>query len=225
MGQSSNDSFPDGHAHRRGVRRSHDDLIPALRASAPGRSPQRPTHSPTSSRSAAPICRMPRRSPSARSSPATPPRSRCGIARVEACLPRSTALAQGGTAVGTGLNAHAGLRRGFRRRAAAADRPALRHRAQQVRGPGRPRRHRRGLRRAQHARRLADQDRQRHPPARLRPALRHRRVAAAGERARLLDHAGQGQSDPGRGADHGRRPRSWAITSPSPSPAARDISS
>ena len=46
---------------------------------------------------------------------------------------------------------------------------------------------------------LADravQDRQRHPPARLGPALRPRRADPAGERARLLDHARQGQSDP-----------------------------
>jgi len=32
-----------------------------------------------------------------------------GVARVEACLPRIWPLAQGGTAVGTGLNAHAGF--------------------------------------------------------------------------------------------------------------------
>ena len=43
---------------------------------------------------------------------------------------------------------------------------------------------------------VAVQDRQRHPPARLGPALRPRRTDPAGERARLLDHAGQGQPDP-----------------------------
>jgi fumarate hydratase class II len=32
-----------------------------------------------------------------------------GVARVEACLPRIWPLAQGGTAVGTGLNAHPGF--------------------------------------------------------------------------------------------------------------------
>jgi fumarate hydratase class II len=42
-----------------------------------------------------------------------------GIARVEACLPRLYPLAQGGTAVGTGLNARAGFAEGF---AAAAAR-------------------------------------------------------------------------------------------------------
>src|SRR6185437_11133722 len=38
---------------------------------------------------------------------------------------------------------------------------------------------------------------------RLGPARRHRRDPPARERARILDHAGQGQSDPMRGADHG----------------------
>ena len=51
-------------------------------------------------------------------------------------------------------------------------------------------------RRAQHARGQPDQDRQRHPAARLGPALRPRRAEAARERARQLDHAGQGQPDP-----------------------------
>ena len=42
----------------------------------------------------------------------------------------------------------------------------------------------------------ADEDRQRHALARLRPALRAWRTAVAGKRAGLLDHARQGQSDP-----------------------------
>ena len=53
---------------------------------------------------------------------------------------------------------------------------------------------------------IAVEDRQRHPPARLRPALRPRRAEAARERAGQLDHAGQGQPDPVRDADDGRRP-------------------
>ena len=61
-------------------------------------------------------------------------------------------------------------------------------------------------RRAERARGRPVQDRQRHPPARLRPALGPRRTDPAGERARLLDHARQGQSDPDRGADHGVQP-------------------
>ncbi len=39
----------------------------------------------------------------------------------------------------------------------------------------------------------------------LRPARRLRRTDDPGERARFIDHAGQGESDPGRGADDDRR--------------------
>ena len=115
-------------------------------------------------------------------------------------------LAQGGTAVGTGLNAKprfAALFAKTRRRDHAA---ALHQRAEQVRGARLARRLRVRARRAQRARHRPVQDRQRHPPARLRAALGPRRTDPAGERARLLDHAGQGQSDPVRGADHGVLP-------------------
>ena len=61
-----------------------------------------------------------------------------GIERVEACLPHLYPLAQGGTAVGTGLNAKTGFAEEFAAETRAADRPALRHRAEQVRGAGRP---------------------------------------------------------------------------------------
>ena len=54
---------------------------------------------------------------------------------------------------------------------------------------------------------LADQDRQRRALARLGPALRPRRDPHPRERAGQLDHAGQGEPDPVRGADHGARPR------------------
>jgi fumarate hydratase class II len=50
---------------------------------------------------------------------------------------------------------------------------------------------------------IADQDRQRHTPARLRPALRAWANCVCPETSRQLDHAGQGQPDPGRDADHG----------------------
>ncbi len=42
-----------------------------------------------------------------------------GVERIKACLPRLLALAQGGTAVGTGLNAKAGFAEEFARQAAA----------------------------------------------------------------------------------------------------------
>ena len=60
-------------------------------------------------------------------------------------------------------------------------------------------------RRDPHAGDRPDQDRQRPALARLGAALRPRRAAPAGERARLVDHARQGQPDAVRGADDGLR--------------------
>ena len=57
-----------------------------------------------------------------------------------------------------------------------ADRPAVRHRAQQVRGAGFLRRRGACARRAEDAGRVADENRQRHPLAGERAALRHRRT-------------------------------------------------
>ena len=133
-----------------------------------------------------------------------------------------SALAQGGTAVGTGLNAHAGFRRGFRAEMAAltglpftsaANKfEALASHDAMVVAMARSTRSPRPV-----------QDRQRHSPAGQRPALGPRRIVAAGERARLLDHAGQGQSDAGRSADHGLRPRHSAMRRRSRSPVRRGI--
>ena len=203
-GQSSNDTFPTA-MHIAAVEQVQHQLLPALEHLPPACTP-RPRRSRTSSRSAAPICRTRPRSRSARSSRATSSRSATASRGSRQTLPRLYELAQGGTAVGTGLNAHAGLRRALRRGGRGDHRPAVRHRAEQVRGAGRGRRAGRAVGRAQRGRGQPDQDRQRHPAARLRPALRLRRAEAARERARLLDHAGQGQPDPVRGADHGLRP-------------------
>ena len=97
------------------------------------------------------------------------------------------------------------VRRAGREEARGAHRPALRDRAQQVRGAGRERRARARPRRAQDARGLAHEDRQRRPLARLRPALRHRRTHHPGERAGLVDHARQGEPHAVRGDDHAVR--------------------
>ncbi len=92
------------------------------------------------------------------------------------------------------------LRRGGGGRDRPAHRAAVRQRAQQVHRAGRARCAGAALRHAAHAGGLALQDRQRHPADVVRPARRLRRADDPGERARLVDHAGQGQPDPGRGA-------------------------
>ena len=70
----------------------------------------------------------------------------------------------------------AAIRQGFRPPHRAAHQAALRQRAEQIRAHGRARRLCVRARRAQRRRRRAVQDRQRHPPARLRPALGPRRT-------------------------------------------------
>ncbi len=128
-----------------------------------------------------------------------------GIKRIEQTLPSLMELAQGGTAVGTGLNAPKGFAEMIAERIAAItqlpfksapnkfealaahDAMVMSHGAINTVAAG------------------AVQDRQRHPPARLRSALGPRRTVAARERAGLLDHAGQGEPDAVRGADAGVR--------------------
>ena len=117
------------------------------------------------------------------------------------------------------------LRRSLRRRGRPNHRLCLRHRAEQVRGAGGPRRSRRRLGRAERPCGLIEQDRQRHPLPRLRPAQRSRRADPAGERARLVDHAGKGEPHPVRGPDPGLRAGDGQPRRPSPSPAPPDISS
>ena len=80
-------------------------------------------------------------------------------------------------------------------------------------------------RRAQDARRVADEDRQRHPLARVGPARRARRADPARERAGLVDHAGEGEPDAERGDDDGLRAGASATTPRSGSPARRATSS
>ena len=113
-------------------------------------------------------------------------------------------LALGGTAVGTGLNAHPRVRRDAWRGDRARDRQAVRLGAEQVRRAVGARRDGQRQRRAAHARRRADEDRQRRALVRERPARGHRRDHDSRQRAGLVDHAGQDQPDAVRGADDGR---------------------
>ena len=61
-----------------------------------------------------------------------------GIARIEQTMPKLMELAQGGTAVGTGPECAGRLRQDGGRAHRRHHRHGLHHRAQQVRGPGRP---------------------------------------------------------------------------------------
>ena len=129
-----------------------------------------------------------------------------GIERVKATLPRLGELAIGGTAVGTGLNAPDD----FDERVVAVlneqtGLAELRVCDKPFRGAGGARRAGRGVRRTAHHRRLADQDRQRHPVDGLGPADRSRRNPAARPAAGQLDHAGQGQPGAPRGRHAGGR--------------------
>ena len=82
----------------------------------------------------------------------------CGAGRSSASRTCAAALrdlyplAQGGTAVGTGLNAHPGFAEAVRDADRGAHRPAVRQRAEQVRGARRARRDGLRARRAQHRR-------------------------------------------------------------------------
>ena len=122
-----------------------------------------------------------------------------GIARVEACLPRLYALAQGGTAVGTGLNAPAGFRRTFRRGTpgdrqlpfvSAADKfEALASHDALVELSGALNVLAASFMKIANDIRLMGSG----------PRCGLGELHSARERAGLLDHAGQGQPDPGRG--------------------------
>ena len=126
-----------------------------------------------------------------------------GIARLRVAVKDLYPLAQGGTAVGTGLNSKPKFAKLFARHAAkitklpftsapnkfealaSNDAYVFVHGAINSVATG------------------AVQDRQRHPPARIGSALRPRRIDPAGKRTGLVDHAGQGQPDPVRSDDHG----------------------
>ncbi len=107
MGQSSNDSFPTA-MHIAAVAAIHDVLLPGLRRLHEALT-ERADHfarvvkiGRTHLQDAVPLTLGQEFGAHAR-------QVELGIARVEATLPRLYAVAQGGTAVGTGLNAHKGF--------------------------------------------------------------------------------------------------------------------
>ena len=132
-------------------------------------------------------------------------------------------LAIGGTAVGTGLNAHPEFaERAAKKIAELTGLPFMSH----------PNKFAAlsahdeivfAQRGAANAGVLVHEDLQRHPLAGFRTALRTRRTDHPGERTRFFDHAGQGQSHAMRGHDDGRRAGSGATTQRSALPVRRAI--
>ena len=120
MGQSSNDVFPSA-VHLAALDELTNDLLPALDSSAT-RSTRRRASSTTSS--------SPGRTHWMDAVPVTlgqefggyAAQVREGIARVEATLERVGKIPLGGTATGTGLNTHPGVRRARPREALGRDR-------------------------------------------------------------------------------------------------------
>src|SRR4051794_17417499 len=111
MGQSSNDSFPTA-MHIAAVREIHGSLLPALHHLQKALADKSAAFADivkigrTHLQDATPITLGQEFSGYAA-------QIANGIARVEACLPRLYPLAQGGTAVGTGLNCTPGFAEGF----------------------------------------------------------------------------------------------------------------
>ena len=204
-GQSSNDTFPTA-MHVAVVLELAERLHPAVDDAARHARGQGGELG-DSSRSAAPTCRTRRRSRSAR-------RSARWVAQVD--YAQDDVRYAGDRARAPGHRRHRGrhrperarrVRRPGRRRTCRSRRASRSiRRANLFVAAGVARRAGGGLGLAAHARGRADEDGQRRALARLGPAHRHRRAAHPGERARLVDHAGQGQPDPVRGDDHGRHP-------------------
>jgi fumarate hydratase, class II len=131
---------------------------------------------------------------------------RDALARIQSSETGLFELAAGGTAVGTGLNAPANFGRDIATKIAELTGFPFVTAPNKFACAGLARRHRRGDGGGAGARSRADESRQRHALAGLRSALWSRRAVVAGERAGLLDHAGQGQPDSAGGDGHGVHP-------------------
>ena len=129
-----------------------------------------------------------------------------GVQHLEGALPHLYELALGGTAVGTGINAHPEFAvRSAKKIAELSGHPfvtapnkfeSLAAHDAMVHGHG-------ALKTVAG---VSHQDRQRRPLAGLRPTERHRGDHDSCERTRQLDHARQSESHSVRGGDHAGRP-------------------
>ncbi len=113
--------------------------------------------------------------------------------RLEQSLADVFLLAQGGTAVGTGLNAPVGFDKGFAEAVSEITGLSFKTAPNKFEALAKPRRRSQLPRQPECACSRSLQDRQRYPVSRFRPAFRPWRAFSAGKRTRLLHHAGQGQ--------------------------------
>ena len=130
-----------------------------------------------------------------------------GTARIRSALGNLYPLAQGGTAVGTGLNTRKGFDQRFAERVAAITGHPFTSAENKFEALAAHDAIVEAIWRHAYRRGLALQDRQRHSLSRVRAEERTRGIVAARERAGLIDHAGESQSDPMRSAYAGVRPR------------------
>ncbi|CAA9258838.1 MAG: Fumarate hydratase class II, partial [uncultured Acetobacteraceae bacterium] len=195
--------LPDHDAHRGG---GGGGAAPAARAVAAARGAAGPRGGVVRHRQARPHASDGRRADDAR-----PGGGRLGAAGGARHRP---AARHDAAAAAAGAGRHGGrhrpqsarrLRPRFLRDPGGAHRTRVRAEPGQVRGHGRARRLGGAVGRAEHARRVAEQDRQRRAAARQRAALRPVRTGRPGGRALLVHHARQDQPDPVGGADHGLR--------------------
>ena len=118
-----------------------------------------------------------------------------GIARLRIALRELYPLAQGGTAVGTGLNSKPKFARAFARHAAKITRLPFTSAANKFEALASNDAYVFRARCDQLGRHRTIQDCKRHPLPRIRTAFGPGRTHPARKRAGFLDHAGQGQSD------------------------------
>ena len=128
------------------------------------------------------------------------------IRRARAARDELLQVPLGGTAVGTGINAHPDYAGRATARLSALTGLDVREIGQPLPRPGDARRGDRGPRRDPDDRPVALEDRQRRPADGHGPAGRPRRDRTARDAARLVDHAGQGEPGHRREPDDGRRP-------------------
>ncbi len=201
MGQSTNDVFPT--ATRLALLLEHGALVAATRALQEAFEREGDATLLTCSRLGARTCRTRCRSRWGRSSAGMPRASRAPIDALEHAAAALTELNLGATAVGTGLNAGDDYTRLAIEGAGEAHESAVDAGKKPLSRDSEHGRHRHLFRRDAPARRRTGKDRQRSATALDGTARGDQRDPPAGRPARIIDHAGQGQSVRSRDGESG----------------------